>query len=310
MIRRRRPRAGFTLIELLVVIAIIAVLIALLLPAVQAAREAARRSQCVNNLMQLGIALKNYEGAFEALPSGVVNPTGPIASTPTGYHFNWIAQVLPFLDERPVHRHLNFNVGVYDPANTTVRSVQINLLLCPSQGGPTRMVAAPGPTAPGDQPALTSYAANYSDAEVPIDATNNGVFFLNSRIRYEDLEDGSSQTLFLGEKLTQALELGWASGTSGTLRNTGWRILGSLSGVNAAQSFISNPTDLAGPDQPVSPAAPPANPVGGFSSHHPGGSNFAFGDGSVRFLKMTIRPVIFARLANRADGNIISEDGY
>src|ERR1700744_3443108 len=102
-------RRGFTLIELLVVIAIIAVLIALLLPAVQAAREAARRTQCVNNLMQIGIASKNYEKTFEQLPSGGGTPPGPIANTPKGYHFNWVTQLLPYLDAKPIYRRLDFN---------------------------------------------------------------------------------------------------------------------------------------------------------------------------------------------------------
>src|SRR3954447_4522825 len=132
MFRPRGRPLGFTLIELLVVIAIIAVLVALLLPAVQAAREAARRLQCVNNLMQIGIAAKNYENAHESLPSGVVNPTGPILSTPSGYHFSWVAQLLPYLDARPVYHKLNFNAGVYQPENGTARAVLMNVLLCPS----------------------------------------------------------------------------------------------------------------------------------------------------------------------------------
>ena len=81
---------GFTLIELLVVIAIISVLVALLLPAVQAAREAARRAQCLNNLMQLAIALQNYEASYEVFPPGVVNDTGPVLDQPKGYHFGWL----------------------------------------------------------------------------------------------------------------------------------------------------------------------------------------------------------------------------
>src|SRR6476646_404760 len=95
----REPR-GFTLIELLVVIAIISVLIALLLPAVQSAREAARRSQCVNNLMQLGIALQSYESAHEVLPPGVVNETGPVLDQPKGYGFGWMVQILPYYELR------------------------------------------------------------------------------------------------------------------------------------------------------------------------------------------------------------------
>ena len=311
MLRRPRFHPGFTLIELLVVIAIIAVLIALLLPAVQAAREAARRSQCVNNLMQLGIALKSYEGAFEILPPGVVNPTGPILNTPSGYHFNWIAQILPFLDQRTVTNHLNFAVGAYDPGNSTTRAVLINVLVCPSSTGPTRMAGtSPGLNA-ADLPALSSYAANHSDAEVPIDTTNNGVFFLNSGIRYEDLVDGSSQTLFIGEKVATGTELGWASGTSATLRNTGWIINGGAV-TPAIPIPTSETTDPAAETSSVTllNSQAQALPVGGYSSRHPGGCNFTFGDGSVRFLKNTIKPATLMRLANRADGNPISDDAY
>ena len=113
--RQARPvppaPGGFTLIELLVVIAIISVLIALLLPAVQAAREAARRAQCCNNLMQLGIALQDYESAHEMLPPGVVNQTGPILDQPKGYHFGWLVQILPYCELKNVYNHFNFTDG-------------------------------------------------------------------------------------------------------------------------------------------------------------------------------------------------------
>ncbi len=145
MNRTPRPHRGFTLIELLVVIAIISVLMALLLPAVQAAREAARRLQCTNNLMQLGIAAKSYENAHETLPSGVVNPTGPIVDAPAGYHFSWIVQLLPYLDQRPVYNHIDFRVGVYGPENGTSRGVLLRTLLCPSSTGPERMGRAGAP---------------------------------------------------------------------------------------------------------------------------------------------------------------------
>jgi prepilin-type N-terminal cleavage/methylation domain-containing protein/prepilin-type processing-associated H-X9-DG protein len=295
MLGSRKRSAGFTLIELLVVIAIIAVLIALLLPAVQAAREAARRCQCVNNLMQIGIALKNYDSAFESLPSGVVNKTGPIVDAPVGYHFNWITQILPYLDAKPVYRHLDFNTGLYQPENGTARSVVLNVLLCPSAGSSMRM-AQPGPTPSiGGEPALTNYAGCYNDSETPIDLKNNGVFFLNSRVRYEDIEDGASNTIFIGEKLADDLELGWASGTRASLRNCG--------GLSPLGPNRKTPT-------PTNPAGVPSTVVGGFSSQHAGGSNFGLGDGSVRFLKRTISSRVFQLLGNRADGQLLSSDQY
>jgi len=315
MIRRPGRSPGLTLIELLVVIAIIAVLIALLLPAVQACREAARRCQCVNNLMQIGIAAKNYETAFEVLPPGVVNPTGPIQNKPNGYHFSWITQLLPYLDQKPIYRHLDLNAGVYQSQNDTARGVLIRTLLCPSVPGAERMITPGAAPAWGD-PALSHYAACHNDVEAPIDAKNNGVFFLNSRIRYEDIEDGSSQTIFFGEKLADTAELGWASGTRSTLRNAGWGLNSPyFPPVTPATPPVEEDADgapMANPGAGGGNKAPeaPVDPVGGFSSRHPGGANFGFGDGSVRFLKSTITPKVFRALANRADGEMIGADAY
>jgi prepilin-type N-terminal cleavage/methylation domain-containing protein/prepilin-type processing-associated H-X9-DG protein len=311
LLNRKRP-SGFTLIELLVVIAIISVLVAMLLPAVQAAREAARRTQCVNNLMQLGIAIKNYENAFESLPSGVVNTTGPIVDAPVGYHFNWITQLLPYLEAKAVYRRFDFNQGLYQPENGTARAVRLNVLICPSAVAPFRMAEpATGPSI-GGEPVLTNYAGCYNDSEAPIDVKNNGVFFLNSHIRNEDIEDGASNTIFIGEKLSDELELGWASGTRSTLRNCGTAVNGlsirQRSGW-AVPSPNSNPPAKV-PAKAGNPTVGNESVVGGFSSRHPGGANFSMGDGSVRYLKSTIDPHIFALLGNRADGDLLSSDQF
>src|SRR3954454_904489 len=151
MIRRTRTLAGFTLIELLVVIAIISVLIALLLPAIQAAREAARRVQCVNNLMQLGIAVQNYESSHEMLPPGVINPAGPIQNAPTGYHVGWMLQVLPYVEQKNIARRFDDRLGVYAAEHLTARGAMINTFLCPSDAGPHRRNV--------DGVALNNYAA-------------------------------------------------------------------------------------------------------------------------------------------------------
>src|SRR5688500_5557706 len=169
-------RTAFTLVELLVVIAIIGVLVAILLPGIQAAREAARRSGCSANLMQLGMAVHGYESAHGVLPSGVTNPAGPIRNQAVGQHISWLVRLLPYLEEEVAYRHIDLEAGVYHRSNRAVRSLSIGVFTCPS-----------------DQiwGTATSYAGCHHDVEAPIDADNNGAFFLNSRLRMKDISDGS-----------------------------------------------------------------------------------------------------------------------
>jgi prepilin-type processing-associated H-X9-DG protein/prepilin-type N-terminal cleavage/methylation domain-containing protein len=293
----RRSSRAFTLIEVMIVFAIICVLIALLLPAVQAAREAARRCQCCNNLMEISISVQNYAYTHNVLPPGVVNSTGPIQNAPIGYHFGWVTQLLPYLEQRSVAGRFDTTTSLYDPVNLAPRAMILNTLLCPSD---------PGPSINADGSAETNYAGCHNDTEAPIAANNRGVFFLNSQVRYEDIPDGSSNTIFLSEKLRDGLDFGWASGTRGTLRNTGNPI------NNGRGGFVPfSPADELGgggsgpvPD-PTSPAY-----VGGFGSRHAGGANFAFGDGSVRFLKTSINAQVYRLLGNRADGEMIDVKDY
>lgn len=305
---RTRDRAGFTLIELLVVIAIIAVLIALLLPAVQSAREAARRAQCVNNLMQIGIALHNYESAHEMFPAGVVDTKGPIRYTPKGYHMGWAVALLPFIEQKNAFNKTNFDVGVYDSLNDTVRSHVIASYMCPSDPGSFRGRAAT-PSIPGTTPTVGGTSMNYAgchhDLEAPIDVKNAGVFYLNSFTRYDDIADGASNTIFIGEKSTLGNDLSWMSGTASTLRNTGTAINKQWGG-----SVAPGMTDDERPATPEPGEPDPTLFVGGYSSRHPGGANFLFGDGSVRFLKNTLATHVFHCLGNRADGELVSADEY
>jgi len=295
---RREPR-GFTLIELLVVIAIIAVLISLLLPAVQAAREAARRSQCLNNMMQLSIALQNYESSFEVYPAGVLNPKGPIENRPKGHHLSWITQILPYIERNNVFLNTNFQLGAYDTSNSTVRSLTISTLICPSDGLTGMLGKAIG---------TNNYVACHNGSEAPISEKNDGTFYLNSSTRYEELTDGSSQTIFLGEKRTSLVDLGWMSGTPGTLRNTG--STPNTSATSPATTPAPGFVDPNAPDANASMTDAEARMVGGFSSPHPGGANCVFGDGSVRFMKSSINPQIFQMLGNRSDGGLISDNEY
>jgi prepilin-type N-terminal cleavage/methylation domain-containing protein/prepilin-type processing-associated H-X9-DG protein len=314
-----RHRTGFTLVELLVVIAIIGVLVALLLPAVQAAREAVRRSSCANNLNQLIIAIHNYEMPHGVYPPGTIDAKGPIVNAKTGYHHNWIVQILPFIEQESLWKAIDKTQSVYHPSNRLAAASSLNLLRCPSSAAPRQ-----GPIC---------YAGVQHSLEKPIDAQDDGVFFLNSMVRYDDVDDGVSHTIFLGEKLPDAWDFGWMSGTRATLRNAG-----SLPNTLTYRKGLARPSDLlefsmvdfpaeALPgEEPVEPPAEdppvpfeappgfvpgpggvlPGNPlyVGGFGSEHPGGANFAFGDGSVRYISQTIAQNVFSNVANRRDGQL------
>lgn len=201
-----RRQCGFSFIELMVTVTVIGLLLAALLPAVQLAREASRRSNCGGQLAQLVLAIHNYQNLHEVYPPGTIDAQGPVRNIAQGYHHNWIVQILPFMEQRNAWRHVDFSVGVYHPNNAQVADLRLDILHCLSQNAP---------------PTQSCYAAVHHDVEAPIDVDNHGVFFLNSRIRYEDIIDGSSQTLFLGEVIAEQGGLGWMSGTRATLRNMG-----------------------------------------------------------------------------------------
>ncbi len=298
---RRRLQRGFTLVELLVVIAIIGILVALLLPAVQAAREAARRMSCTNNLCQLILAVQNYEMTFRVLPPGTVNDTGPIQNQPSGYHHNWITQILPYVEEQVVYNHVDFKVGVYDNANLPARRVALSILSCPSSAER------------GEDIQWTNYVGCQNDTEAPIDKDNHGVFFLNSAVRTIDVSDGMSHTLFLAEKIIDPTnDLGWMSGTRATLRNAGSAFRADiearrqrLTGAEQSPLFIPLDDEAAAPTGPVDSLLF----VGGFGSDHGGGIvNIALGDSSVRSIHDNMSPAVLKQLAHRADGELPSNE--
>jgi prepilin-type N-terminal cleavage/methylation domain-containing protein/prepilin-type processing-associated H-X9-DG protein len=272
---------GFTLVELLVVIAIIGILIGMLLPAVQQVREAARRTQCLNNLAQIALALHNYEYAFEHFPAGVVDSKGPILSTPQGQHVSFFVQLLPFIEQRGIADNFDVEAGTYAAVNAPAREKVIPCYLCPSTTTYQNLDETVG---------QSSYVGCHHGSESPIDVDNNGVLYLNSKVSFADIYDGSSNTILAGEALKSDLDLGWASGTRATLRNASqilplsdWSI-GPINTGSAANDF-----------------------VGGFSSSHPGAANFAFAGGSVKNLSFSIDPVVLETLGNRADGAMMGD---
>ena len=261
-----RSRPGFTLVELLLVMMIIVILIGLLLPAVQSVREAARRTQCANNLMQLGIAMGSYASSHLVLPPGVVNETGPIKNLPEGYHHSWVVQILPYLGQQNAYNQLNMSKSAYDAANDTVAGLSIATFQCPSDPGPW----------------LMNYAGCHHDAEAAIAADNHGVLYLNSRVRYDEIVDGLACTIMLGEINRDGPSLGWISGTRSSLRNTGHPF--SRAVYNSSRTTWPSTRDelfdyigyLA------DDGSWPVDSSGGFTSFHNAVGNFLFCNGSVR----------------------------
>ncbi len=289
-------RHAFTLIELLVVIAIIAILVALLLPAVQQAREAARRSSCKNNMMQLGIAIINYEHQWETFPLGTANATGPIINERKGYHVGWMVRILPHMDDGNAYDRFDFTKGVYDSANKEVAEYYPSWVNCPSSPNPVYYNVTDEDTNESTKVAFNSYAGVHHSKEAPIDTDNNGIFVLNRAISANDVTDGLSHTLMAGEKTYGGHELGWVSGSRATLCNTG-SIINELPDGTSARAGTR-----VFEWEPEEPKA-----TGGFASFHSGGAQFVLGDGSVRFISENIDPKLFSNLGNRHDGELVAD---
>jgi prepilin-type N-terminal cleavage/methylation domain-containing protein/prepilin-type processing-associated H-X9-DG protein len=337
---RRNGSRGFTLIELLVVIAIIAVLIGLLLPAVQAAREAARRIQCTNNMKQLGLALHNYESIAGAFPPSLV-----VARNGAGYWSNgWSAhgRLLPFIEQGTTFNAINFTFAYSIPDNTTVARLSLSSFLCPSEIRPEPRIS--GANVYG----VTNYAWNMGDWYVwrgLADGTGNrGAFGVNRSRRLADFSDGLSQTVVASEvktyqpflttcDLATVSEPGsipaptadpygvvpeYRSGSC-ALRLTGhteW-VDGAALETGFTTAWTPNREIQGGPTSVDVNILGRGEKTGGPTyaaitarSHHPGGVNAMFGDGSVRFIKDTIDGATWRSLGSVQSGEVISADAY
>jgi len=314
-------RRGFTLIELLVVIAIIAVLIGLLLPAVQKVREAAARSQCANNLKQLGLASHSYHGDHDKFPPGAVGPIGP--SFPQYLqlkHHGLGTYLLPYLEQPALASRYRWDVSWFDPPNQQpVVNTQLTAWQCPSaqanriMDGSLPMVAPPPPepfngtAACGDYAGMGVVDAGLVSAGViappggPRDERGHyeGVFPVNDARRLADIQDGSSNTILIAEcagrphlwRGRREVANVWLTGGPWASRNLLWCRGATSDGTAFFGQCAVNCTN----DREV-------------YSFHSGGANVVFADGSTRFLRADIGIRVFAALVTRAGGEVVAGD--
>jgi len=318
---RGNSKAGFTLIELLVVIAIIAILIALILPAVQQAREAARRTQCRNNMKQLVLALHNYESTHRVLPPSRIDPDVEIydnLGNESPYQ-SWTTMILPYIDQANLQDSIDFNYAWSSAENRPAVSQQLPAFLCPSapssdRTDPNWVVGA----AAGDYGSINEVKKKvYSQVlglPEPSSMARAGVLAKASRNTFAHVLDGTSNTIILAEAGGQpfvytsqglmdaddfaaytddkVVDLGGsyvaADGTGWADPDCGFSINGATEdGLTKYGTYMINRIN-----------------VSEVFSFHPGGAVVALADGSVRFVSESIDTKVFVDACTRAGGEI------
>ena len=292
----RPSRAAFTLIELLVVIALIGILIALLLPAVQAAREAGRRTECSNNLKQIGLAVHTYHDTYFRLPPAWTNPT--LANESAFTH------ILPYLEKASAYDLYDFAKGNSDPANAKVVAQRINEFLCPSCNF-LRQVPIPGCDANNRAPGSYAMCTGSDDPWASAVPHNGAIVYYkpddprSTITRFASILDGTANTLLAGESHWGFNDYLFTSGPC-------------LGQVRGGFTYWSSPYPLStafttrGSFNPQSMAGVSAR-LANFRSSHPHGVNMALVDGSVRFFKEMISATVLDAMATRQGGEVVKQ---
>ena len=296
-------RRGFTLVEVLVVVAIIGLLVGLLLPAVQAAREAGRRSQCGNNLRQIGLALQSHEGAKGTLPAGstdpVVDGVWNWADTPDAKHHGWPTVILPYLGSANMASLFTPLKSAFDPANRPAAGIVIPIYRCPSFPG-TAFATDPLYLTLGSPYALRNYVAMgattagklYWEPSFRTPETQDGSIYPQSQTRFRDITDGLSRTILVSETREQ--------------KAAAW-IDGSTASITSRRIDASNAPTYTGPENALN-YVPYYRYGGGQSIDMDYGPSSAHGgvvgqlraDGSVEFLSDSTAAPVYDALVTRA----------
>ncbi|MDG1895736.1 MAG: DUF1559 domain-containing protein [Fuerstiella sp.] len=310
-------RSGFTLIELLVVIAIIAILIALLLPAVQQAREAARRTQCQNNLKQIGLALHNYHDLHKTFPPGWVDQTNGNSA-----NWGWAVYLLPQIEQANLYARLqvgnpqSLGLALDDAQKLKLMQTPLAAFRCPSDTAPdindrhtlhsTSQVEV--------SVATSNLVAAAGGADWTMAGKLTGSFGQNSRVNLREITDGTSNTMVVGERAWTLIIPNGGNAQCGAATVFGMSASaanGNMPRMTLAKGLFGiNETSDDTTSQPVIDRCGRA-----FSSRHVGGSQFLLGDGSCRFVSENIERdqtgsngnFVFQNLLNIADGNIIGD---
>lgn len=317
--RRRAGRPGFSLVELLVVVAIISGLLGLVLPAVQSAREAARRSQSLTNLRQIGLALHVHHDATRSLPPGfrstVSGPWPGGANDPvpeTGPGWSFFAFLLPYLEETALHASIRFDLPITNPLNQAARETIVPVFVDPGDTGPRLIDITDSGAPPADsskpaticQAAVCSYAGSLGTLAYEAQPFT-GVFHRNSRVRFADISDGTTKTIGVGERMSRHARSSWVGVVPGqelvhapesprynaNLPSTNWR-----PAITAVLVHVRS----SAPSLQGSP--------GGFIGPYRAGTQFLNMDGSCRLIAESASPEVFRALCTRAGGEVIPAD--